>query len=86
MEVVTYPAVVTEGPAGTRIDFPDLPDAGVVDADPGRARLRAEIGLAIIISDLQSHYEPVPAPSPLAKITVPVGGRLIEVATDLDRY
>lgn len=86
MELVTYPALETITPQGTQIAFPDLPAASVVDPDPARARLRAKLGLAIIISDLQSHFEPVPAPRTRDQIEVPSGARLVEITTDLARY
>ncbi|AZI18825.1 type II toxin-antitoxin system HicB family antitoxin [Limosilactobacillus fermentum] len=87
MELTTYPAVIKKTSHGYTIHFPDLPDADVVDEDLDRARLRATIGLAIIISDLQSHRKPVPAPSDQREISEQYRDFHVElITTDLDKY
>lgn len=85
---VAYPAVIKQDKGQTVIHFPDLPDADVTDADEQRARLRAKIGLAIIIIDLESHYEPVPKPSSLQSVQNRLGkGAQVEmIETDLSQY
>lgn len=87
MELKTYPAVIKETAEGFAIHFPDLPDADVVDPNLDRARLRAVIGLAIIVTDLQSHHEPVPAPSSKEAVSKKFQGLQVEmITTDLDKY
>lgn len=87
--LVSYPAIITKGAEGTNIHFPDLPDADIIDQDYYQALMRAQIGLAIIIIDLESHHEPVPQPSnPVevnAQLTNP-DARVEMITTDLDEY
>ena len=83
--LVTYPAIVEQGAQQTRVHFPDLPAADVVDA----ALMRAQLGLAIVIIDLESHHEPVPAPSEpttLAPLLNTPEARIELITTDLDEY
>lgn len=85
---VAYPAIIHHTAHQTQIHFPDLPAADVTDPDEQRARLRAKIGLAIIIIDLESHYETVPAPSSLATIKAQArdGSQVELIWTDLSQY
>lgn len=83
--IVTYPAIVTTAAGHTRVHFPDLPAADVADDDYEHALLRARVGLAIIIIDLESHFEPVPAPTPVADLK-PATGTVKMITTDLDQY
>lgn len=86
--IVTYPAIITQTEAQTRVHFPDLPDADVADANYYQALMRAQIGLAIIIIDLESHHEPVPAPSAVETLVAGLaeGERVELITTDLDEY
>ncbi|WP_019205304.1 hypothetical protein [Limosilactobacillus ingluviei] len=87
--LVTYPAIVEQGAQQTRVHFPDLPAADVVDADYYQALMRAQLGLAIVIIDLESHHEPVPAPSEpttLASLLNTPEARIELITTDLDEY
>lgn len=85
---VAYPAIIKHEDNQIQIHFPDLPAADVADPDEQRARLRAKIGLAIIIIDLESHYEKVPAPSSLEKVKANAEGdsRVELIWTDLSQY
>ena len=87
--LVSYPAVVKEVAGKTHVEFPDLPDANVVDDNHYQALVRAQIGLAIIIIDLETHHEPVPEPSNVTEIADQYQGEGISVqliTTDLDEY
>ncbi len=86
--LVSYPVIISREKEQTRIHFPDLPAADVVDANEYQARLRAQIGLAIVIIDLESHHEPVPAPSDPATLAAKLkaGEQIDLVTTDLDEY
>lgn len=86
MELVAYPAVITQSDQSTKVFFPDLPDASVEDADYERALLRAKIGLALIISDLQSHHESVPQPGSNSQVTMSANDKIMLIETDLDQY
>lgn len=86
MEQVTYPAIITQTASLTKIYFPDLPDASVEDADYDRALLRAKIGLALIISDLQSHHERVPQPGSNKHYPRSPKDKIMLIQTDLDQY
>lgn len=85
---VAYPAIIQHSDHQTKIHFPDLPAADVVDPDAQHARLRAKIGLAIVIIDLESHYETVPSPSSLADVKAQVGtdAQVELIWTDLSQY
>lgn len=88
-KLVTYPAIVSDKAGQTWVHFPDLPAADVADPDYDRALLRAKIGLAIIIIDLESHFEPVPDSTPADQLEAAadkVGGEVVEITTDLDQY
>ena len=86
-KLVSYPAVITKAAGETTVHFPDLPDADVTDKNYYQALMRAQIGLAIIIIDLESHHEPVPKPSnPVevnAQLTNP-DAKVEMITTDLD--
>lgn len=83
--IVTYPAIVTTGDGQTRVHFPDLPAADVEDDDYEHALLRARVGLAIIIIDLESHFEPVPQPTPADQLKAN-SGQVKMITTNLDQY
>lgn len=85
---VAYPAIISSNDGQIKIHFPDLPAADVVDKDEERARLRAKIGLAIVIIDLQSHYEAVPKASSLDKVRSQAGddAQVELIWTDLSQY
>lgn len=88
-KLVTYPAIVSQKAGQTRVHFPDLPAADVADPDHDRALLRAKIGLAIIIIDLESHFEPVPQPTEDGQLgagAAKLGGKVVKITTDLDQY
>lgn len=86
MDLVTYPAVLTTTENEYRIEFPDLPTANVVDHDLERAQLRARIGLALMIADRLSHFEPVPQPGTVALPDLATNQQAIAITTDLDQY
>lgn len=85
--LVAYPAIIQKNAGQVKISFPDLPAADVVDVDEKRAFLRAKIGLAIVIIDLESHYETVPKPSTVAQVAAKSTGDHVElIETDLSQY
>lgn len=88
-KLVTYPAIVSKTGQQVQVSFPDLPAADVIDQDYDRALLRAKIGLAIIIIDLESHFETVPNPTDSQQLQAKAaerGGKVVAITTDLDQY
>ncbi|WP_295747096.1 type II toxin-antitoxin system HicB family antitoxin [uncultured Limosilactobacillus sp.] len=87
MNEVTYPAVITKTQQGLRVDFPDLPDAFAHGENKQAAISNAQLALAMVIIDRQTHYEEVPTPSPLAQVAANhPEGQVNEITVDLDQY
>lgn len=87
--IVSYPAVISEEGGKTKVHFPDLPAADVLDDNKWNALMRAEIGLALTVIDLESHHEEVPKPTDLEKVIEKFQTDEVSVqaiTTDLDEY
>lgn len=87
--IVSYPAVISEVEGKTKVHFPDLPAADVLDENKWNALMRAEIGLALTVIDLESHHEEVPKPTDLEKVITEFqadGVTIQAITTDLDEY
>lgn len=87
--IVSYPAVISEVDGKTQVHFPDLPDADVLDDNKWNALMRAEIGLALTVIDLESHHEDVPKPTDIETVVEQFqqdGVTVQAITTDLDEY
>lgn len=68
MKEVTFPAVLTSGNDQVKVDFPDLPDAFAKGVNVDHAITNAKLSLALVVIDMQTHFEKVPEASDLAEI------------------
>lgn len=87
--IVSYPAVISKEDGKTKVHFPDLPDADVLDDNKWNALMRAEIGLALTVIDLESHHEDVPKPTAIEEVIEQFqddGVTIQAITTDLDEY
>lgn len=87
MKKVTYPAVLTKTEKGLQVDFPDLPDAFAHGENKQVAISNAQLSLALVIIDRQTHFEEVPTPTPLSQVAASHPAEEVnEITVDLDQY
>lgn len=81
-----YPAVFKPEDGLYNVTFPDLPDCYTCGDDLTDALFMAQDILADVLADREEQNEPVPKPSVISAVSVPVGCTVALVTADTDAW
>ncbi len=87
MKKVSFPAIVTHQGDQVQVEFPDLPDAITKRDSLATAISDSRLAVALVVNDLLTHFEKVPAATPLEEVQAANPAADVRLITvDLDQY